>query len=66
MKVLQKHYSFQRGIWPLHADIVLPFFIKMMICFNGFSLFINVIWIFFIAFSPLDVGVAFGGQDPLK
>jgi hypothetical protein len=38
----------------------------MMICFNGFALFINIIWIFLIGFSPLDVGVAFGGQDPLK
>jgi hypothetical protein len=48
------------------VGIVLPFFIKMMICFNGFSLVINIIWIFFIAFGQLNVGIAFGGQDPLK
>jgi hypothetical protein len=38
----------------------------MMICFNGFSLFINIIWIFFIASGPLDVGIAFGGKNPPK
>jgi len=43
----------------------------MMIYFNGFALFINIkyqisnVWIFFITFGPLDVGIAFGGQDPL-
>jgi uncharacterized membrane protein YccF (DUF307 family) len=42
------------------------FFIRMMICFNGFALVINIIWIFLIAFNPLNVGIAFGGQDPLK
>jgi hypothetical protein len=42
------------------------FFIKMMICFSGFALVINIIWIFFITFDPLNVGIAFGGQDPLK
>jgi hypothetical protein len=38
----------------------------MMTCFNGFALFINVIWIFLIAFGPLDLGIAFGGQYPPK
>jgi hypothetical protein len=66
MKVLQIFDSFQRGIWPLNMSIVLPFIIKMMICFNGFALFINIIWIFLIAFNRLDVGIAFGGQDPPK
>jgi hypothetical protein len=37
----------------------------MMICFNGFALFINIKYLeFFIPFGPLDVGIAFGGQDP--
>jgi hypothetical protein len=31
-----------------------------------FSLVINIIWIIPIAFSPLNVGIAFGGQDPLS
>jgi hypothetical protein len=38
----------------------------MMICLNGFVLFINIIWILVISFDPLDVGIAFGGQDPPK
>jgi hypothetical protein len=38
----------------------------MMIYFNGFALVINIIWIFLIALGPLNVGIAFGGQDPLK
>jgi len=38
----------------------------MMITFYGFSLFIKIIWIFLIAFGPLYVGIAFGGQDPPK
>jgi len=66
MKVLQIPYSFQRGIWPFNASIVLPFLIIMMICFNGFVLFINIIWIFLITFGPLNVGIAFGVQDPPK
>jgi hypothetical protein len=33
MKVLQIPYSLQKGIWPLNVGIVLPFLIKMMICF---------------------------------
>jgi hypothetical protein len=33
----------------------------MIINFNGFALFINIIWIFLIALGPLDVGIAFGG-----
>jgi hypothetical protein len=37
-----------------------------MIYFNGFALVINIIWIFPIAFNPLNVGVAFGGEDPPK
>jgi len=57
MKVLQIPYSFQRGISPLNVGIVLHFSIKMIICFNGFALVINIIWIFLIAF---------GGQDLLK
>jgi hypothetical protein len=48
------------------VGIILPFLIRMMICFNGFALFINNIWIFIIAFGPLNVGIAFGGQNPLK
>jgi hypothetical protein len=48
------------------VGIVLPFLVRMMICFNGFVLFINMIGIFIIAFGPLDVGIAFSGQDPLK
>jgi hypothetical protein len=46
------------------VGIVLPFLIKMMICFNGFALFINIIGIFLIVFCPLNVCIAFGGQDP--
>ncbi len=71
IKVLQIPYSFQWGIWPFNAGVVLSFFIRMMICFNGFVLFINIkyqisnVWIFLITFDPLDVGIAFGGQDPL-
>jgi hypothetical protein len=38
----------------------------MMIYFNGFTLIINIIWIFLIALGPLNVGIAFGGQDPSK
>jgi hypothetical protein len=38
----------------------------MMICFNGFALGINIIWIFLIVLDPLNVGIAFGGQDPHK
>ncbi len=66
MKVLQIPYFLQRGIWPLNAGIVLHFFIKMIICFNGFALVINIISIFLIAFGSLNVGIAFGGQDPLE
>jgi hypothetical protein len=33
MEVLQIPYSFQRGIWPLNVNIVLPFLIKKMIYF---------------------------------
>jgi hypothetical protein len=47
-------------------NIVRPFIIRMMINFNGFALFMNIIWIFLIAFGPLNVGIAFGGQDPPK
>jgi hypothetical protein len=61
MKVLQIPYSFQRGIWPLNVGIVLPFSLEWW-----FALVINIIWIFFITFGPLDVGIAFGEQDPLK
>ncbi len=38
----------------------------MMISFNGFALVINIIRLFFIAFGRLNVGIAFGGQDPLS
>jgi hypothetical protein len=38
----------------------------MMICFDGFALVINIIWIFFIAFGLINVGIAFGGQDCTK
>jgi hypothetical protein len=38
----------------------------MMICFDGFALVINIIWIFIIAFGLLNVGIAFGGQDSPK
>jgi hypothetical protein len=64
MKVLQIPYSFQWGIWPFNACIVLPIFIKMMICFI-YKYQISNVWIFLITFSPLDLGIAVGGQDPL-
>jgi hypothetical protein len=38
----------------------------MMIYFIGFALIINIIWLLLIAFGRLNVGIAFGGQDPLK
>jgi hypothetical protein len=66
MKVLQIPYSFQKGIWLFNANIVLHFLIKVMICFNGFTLFINIIWIFLITFGPLNVGIALGGQNSRK
>jgi hypothetical protein len=42
------------------VGIVIPVFIKMIICSNDFALVINIIWIFLIAFDPLNVGIAFG------
>jgi len=64
MKVLQIPYSFQWGIWPFNAGIVLPFLIKMMICFI-YKFQISNVWIFLITFNPLDLRIAFGGQDLL-
>jgi hypothetical protein len=61
MKVLWIPYSFKRGIWPLNVGIVLFFSLEWW-----FALVINIIWIFIIALGPLNVGIAFGEQDPFK
>jgi hypothetical protein len=61
MKILQIPYSFHKGIWPFNVGIVLPFSLEWW-----FALVINIIWIFFSAFGPLNVGISFGKQDPPK
>jgi len=62
MKVLQIFYSFQWGILIILCEYCRTFYHQNDDLLYKYQ--ISNVWIFFITFGWLDVGIAFGGQDP--